>query len=137
MMHDQRGFTMMEVMVGTALALLITAGLAAATMGSIQTTATSKQITSASALVHDKIEQLRSLDPSTNPADLVAGNHSEANGAIDQLGRPGGAFTRTWSVTNDTPIPGVSQVVVSVMWSGPEKRIATGTTYVCETLACA
>ena len=126
---------MVEVLVGISLGATVIAGMAAATVGSIQTTATSNQITAASALVHDKIEQLRALDPATNPADLAVGDHIEP-ALIDQLGNSGGSFKRTWTVTEDTPIPGVSQIAVSVSWSGPYPRAVTGLTFVCETSGC-
>ncbi len=135
-MSDERGFTMIEVMIGIGLIMLVTAGMAMSTIGSIRTTALSSQMTTASSLVHDKIEQLRSLDPSTNPADLIAGDHLEAAGTINHHGDGGGAFTRTWVVTEDAPILGVSQVVVSVAWSGPKPQVATGVTYVCENPSC-
>ncbi len=137
MSSDARGFTIIEVVLGTALILLVSAGMAASTIGSIQTTAVSSQVTTASSLVHDKIEQLRSLDPSTDPDDLTAGDHIEAVGKIGHLGQAGGIFHRTWTVTEDTPILGVSQVVVSVSWSGPTPQVVTGVTYVCEELSCA
>lgn len=133
---NQRGFTLIEIVIGTTLVLLVTAGMAASTIGSLQTTAVSNHVTVASALVHDKIEQLRSLDPSTNPPDLTAGEHSEGAGTIDQFGNAGGAFTRAWVVTANTPILGVSRVVVSVRWSDPSPRTVTAVTYVCEKPSC-
>jgi prepilin-type N-terminal cleavage/methylation domain-containing protein len=137
MSETQRGFTLIEILIGTTLVLLVTAGMAASTIGSLQTTTVSNHATVASSLVHDKIEQLRSLDPSTNPPDLVPGEHDEEAGTIDQLGNAGGAFTRAWVVTANTPILGVSQVVVSVGWSDPSPRTVVGVTYVCEEPSCA
>ncbi len=137
MIRSDHGFTLVEVMIGTALGLLVSAGMAASTIGSLQTTAVSNQVTSASSLVHDKMEQLRSLDPLTNPVDLLPGDHTEAGGQIDELGQAGGAFTRTWTVTPNTPIQGVSQVVVSVAWNGTAQTAVRGVTYVCDTPSCA
>jgi type II secretory pathway pseudopilin PulG len=137
MRTNQGGFTLIEILIGTTLVLLVTAGMAASTIGSLQTTAVSNHVTVASSLVHDKIEQLRSLDPSTDPPDLAPGEHSEATGPLDQLGYAGGAFTRQWVVTANKPILGVSQVVVSVRWSDPSPRTVTGVTYVCEEPSCA
>ncbi len=136
MMTDQKGFSLLEVVVGLGLILFVSAGMAASTIGSIQTGAVSNQVTVASFLVQDKIEQLRSLDPSTNPADLTVGSHSDAAGAMDQFGQSGGAYTRTWTVTEDTPILGMSEVVITVSWNGPTHQTMSGVTFLCDGASC-
>lgn len=135
-MRTQHGLTMLEVMVAITLFLVIAAGLASTTIGSIRANATSKDLTAAAALVHDKIEQFRALDPAVNPADLTAGFHSDPLNPLNALGQTGGIFHRSWAVAANSPTFGVSQVAVTVTWRDPTPRTLVGVTYVCRTTTC-
>ncbi len=130
------GLSMIEVMIGISLFALIAAGLASTTVAAIRANNTSKQITAAAALVQNKLEQLRSLDPAAAPADLTPGTHTDPGNPLTPLGGGGGSFTRTWQVTSNTPVLKVSRVAVTVSWTVPVASSVTGVTYVCETRTC-
>lgn len=135
-METQSGLSMLEVMVAITLFLVIAVGLATTTIGSIRANATSRHLTAAAALVHDKIEQFRALDPAANPTDLAAGFHSDPFNPVNALGQTGGIFNRSWTVAVNSPTFGVSQVAVTVTWRDPTPRTLVGVTYVCRTMTC-
>ena len=131
-----RGFSTLEVLVGLALFAVVAAGLAVASVGATRANSTSNSISVASALIYDKIEQLRALDPSANPADIAPGEHVDAANPMTPLGTPGGQFTRTWVITPNTPRAGLSEAVVTVTWSESSPRGARGVTYICSSVSC-
>jgi len=71
-----------------------------------QFTSRGQQVSKAAQLAQAKVEDLLAL-PSTNP-DLDAGTHDDTTNPID------GVFSRRWTVTSDSPIQGMSRVVVRV-----------------------
>lgn len=131
------GFSLIELLAAMTLFAVVASALTASTVGTMKANYTSKQTAAASALIHDKIEQLRSLDPAANPADLQTGSHNDPLNPLTPLGQAQGAFTRTWAVTPNTPKVGLSQVAVSVSWTGSSgTRSVVGVTYVCRTASC-
>ena len=132
----QRGISLIEVMAGMALFLVVGAGLAVTTAGTIKANATSNRITAAGALVQDKMEQLRSLDPTSNPADLASGAHVDGLNPMNAGGAKGGIFRRSWTVQANTPVIGVSEVAVTVAWNEASARSVEGVTYVCQSRTC-
>lgn len=126
----------MEILAGVAIFSLVAAGSMLLSIGSMKATAGSRQVTAAATLIYDKIDQLRSLDPAANPADLAAGDHDDPSNPLKENGQTGGRFTRTWSVTEDSPEIGLSEVVVTVSWNDYGPRSVKGTTYVCRRSGC-
>src|SRR5262249_9425281 len=102
----------------------------------IQSNASSREMTAAAALVHDKLEVIRSLDPTANPADLTAGSHSDPLNPLTPLGVAGGYFTRTWKVTATTPSIKSTRVEVTVTFQRNGTRTLKGVTYLCKTGTC-
>ena len=133
---DQRGISLLEVLASVTLFAIVASALSATTMGTIRFDAVSNDTAAASTLVQDEIERFRALNPAANPADLTAGNHNDALNPLNGLGKTGGKFTRTWTVTPNTPQSGVSMVVVTVTWNSPETRSLSGVTYMCATQTC-
>lgn len=135
-MRQQAGLSLVEVLVGLAIFSVIAAGLASSTVATIRANAVSRDTAAAAALVQDLIEKYRALDPAANPHWFAAGSHSDANNPLTALGTPGRTFTRTWTVLNDTPRRGLSQIVVTVSWKSPQWRQVTGVAYVCNNETC-
>lgn len=131
----QAGLTTVEILAGVVIFSLVAAGSMLLSIGSMKATTTSRQATAAATLIYDKIDQLRSLDPATNP-DLAAGSHSDPSNPLKEDGQTGGRFTRTWFVTQDSPEIGLSEVVITVGWTDYGPRSMTGTTYVCRRSGC-
>jgi type II secretory pathway pseudopilin PulG len=130
------GAGLVEVLVALALFSIVAAGLATTTIGSTRRNERSKAIAAAAALVHDKIEHLRALDPEKDPPDLAAGDHADPGNPMTATGTPGGIFTRSWSVQRDTPARGLARVVVRASATGPVPYTVLGVTYLCTSPTC-
>ena len=136
--NDKSGFTVVELLVAVAVMSIAFAGLATMEVGCIKGTSIANNVTTGITLAQDKMEELKSLhidDPelddnnTSNNGDLRAGvedfavhgavasaddGHREAN--IDADGNPGGMYTRSWNIAEDTPIDGEKTIVVVVTW---------------------
>lgn len=130
------GFTVIETLAALAIFGIVAAGLAANSVAAARYNRISRNLSVATALAQDQLEQLRALDPSTNPAALTGGVHSDPNNPIAATGGRGGPFTREWTVTRDVPARGVSIVIVAVSWSDGATRTVRMVAYVCQTLTC-
>jgi prepilin-type N-terminal cleavage/methylation domain-containing protein len=135
-LRDDSAFSLLEVLASIAVFSIVAAGLTAATVGSIRANGTSRDASAAAALVQNKIEQLRSLDPAANPLDLRGGFHLDPITPMDYLGQAGTKFRRTWAVTPASPTRGLAEVVVTVSWTAPIARSVSAVTYVCQTSTC-
>ena len=137
-LHDKSGFTAVELLVAVAVMSIAFAGLATMEVACIKGTAIANNVTTGITLAQDKMEELKSLhidDPelddnnTSNNADLRAGvedfaihgavssaddGHREVN--IDADGNPGGMYTRSWNIAEDTPIDGEKTIIVVVTW---------------------
>lgn len=132
----QNGTSLIEVLAAVTIFAIVAAGAAVGTITTIKGNATSRGVTAAAALIHDKIEQLRALDPTANPADLKAGAHADANNPLTELGARGGIYRRTWVVTPNSPRRGLSEIVITVEWSDGVPRTLRSATYVCRSATC-
>jgi prepilin-type N-terminal cleavage/methylation domain-containing protein len=130
------GFTVIEVLAALAVFGIVAAGLAANTMAVVRSNRVSNGLSVATTLAQDQIEQLRALDPDSNPAVLAAGTHADPNNPITVAGAPGGRYSRQWSVTRDSPVPGLSTVAVTVSWSDGPQRTVRVMAYVCQRSTC-
>jgi len=105
----KEGFTLIEVMIAI---LILAVGMMA--MALLQVTAIrggsfANQMTQASILGQDKIEVLKNTDYgsiSSNSDTVTGGN--------------GVTYTRTWTVTNDSPYSGSKTINLTVTWTGPQ-----------------
>lgn len=142
-----RGATLIEVLAAVSLFSIIAVGLTGSTVSCIKRNHDSRTIAAATALVQNKLEQIRLIQPVVNvvPADLTTGVHQDASNPLTPLGGSGGTFTRTWTVTrvpqylNGTAVgfrPGITQVAVTVSWTVPSRGRVTGVTYACITPTC-
>lgn len=125
------GFSLIEALVSVTLFAVVAAGMAATTVAATRGNNASKTNSVAAALVHDKIEQLRALDPGANPADLSHGTHADPANPLTATGAVGGTFVRTWTVNRNFPRSGMAFVRVRVAWNSPTPRQVEGITFVC------
>jgi len=133
---DQGGFAMLEVMLAIGLFAVVAGGLSAVTVGTVRANNVSKQTSVAAALIQNKIERFRALNPAVSSADLTPGTHQDPLNPMTPLGAANGTYRRSWVVTANTPKVGLSQVAVTVTWTGSRERTLTGVTYVCVTANC-
>jgi len=142
------GFTLIEVMSAIAIFSVVAVGLSTSTISNMQLNTRSKTLAAASALLQNKIEQIRLIQgvSYTPPADLTSGTHPDtANNPMTALDSASGSFTRTWTVSGvpqylGTTVvgvrPGVVKVVVTVSWSAPLAGSVSEVTYACTTPTC-
>ena len=137
-LNDKSGFTVVELLVAVVVMSIAFAGLATMEVACINGTSIANNVTTGITLAQDKMEELKSLhldDPelddnnTNNNGDLRAGvedftvegavssaddGHREVD--IDADGNPGGMYTRSWNIAEDTPIDGEKTIVVIVTW---------------------
>ncbi len=99
------GFSLIEIMF--ALTFLGVGLMAVAQMIPLAThqIVTSKQMTDAVAVGQTKMEDLRMQDYTS--AALNAGSYADTSGA----------FTRNWTITNNTPVSGSKRIDLTVTWT--------------------
>jgi type IV pilus assembly protein PilV len=97
--RNNKGFTLIEIMVAIFILVVALLGVAGVTVSVINGNAFSKDITSATTLAQDKIEELKD----TAYGSIVSGSDTSS------------IYTRTWTVTS--PITDSKTIVVVVSWS--------------------
>jgi type II secretory pathway pseudopilin PulG len=135
-LQSQRGISTIEALASLTIFAAVAAGLSTTTISSIRQNDRSKLLAQASALVQDKIEELRALDPASNPAVLQGGTHADPLNPLSADPSKQGKFQRTWTVQRDVPVKGLAQVAVSVSSSGKTAITVTGVTFLCTTRTC-
>jgi prepilin-type N-terminal cleavage/methylation domain-containing protein len=98
---NEGGFTLIEVMIAILLLLIGLLGVAGVAATIIQANAFSRQVTTATTLAEERMEDLKN----TPYASLAGGSDTPAQ-------FPG--YTRTWQILTDAPLTGTSTVVVNV-----------------------
>jgi len=135
-LHCEGGLSLLEVLAALTVFAIVAAGAAAGTIATIRGNSASRCATVAAALIQDKIEQLRSLDPSTNPGDLTAGTHNDTRNPMTELGQAGGMFNRSWTIVTNSPRLGLAEAKVTVTWKDPQARSLSSATYLCLSATC-
>ncbi len=146
-LRNQAGMSLLEVLSSLALFAVVASGLTTMTVSNIKLDTNSRTIAAATALLQNRIEQIRAIVPVVNtvPADLTIGTHNDPSNPMTALGGANGTFTRTWTVTtvpqylNGAVVgarPGIVQVAVTVTWSTPTAGSVTAVTYACLTSTC-
>jgi Tfp pilus assembly protein PilV len=146
-LHGNAGISLIEVLSAVGLFSVVAVGITTSVVSNVKLNSRSRTTAAATALVQDRIEQIRMIVPIINtvPAELTAGSYSDANNPLTPLGDANGTFTRTWTVAgvpqylNGSVVgnrPGIVQVAVKVSWSGPLAGSMTAVTYACTTPTC-
>lgn len=118
-----KGFTLVELMVAMLVFGIGLTALAQAIPQGMQVRAKSQQLSTASSLAQQEVERLRSLP--FNDADLAAGNHADPANPVSTN------YTRSWTVLEDQPVPGMKQLTVTVSFpTSTSDSTATFTTFI-------
>ena len=110
------GFSLLEILVALALFSIASVALTLGVTTTIRANNTSEHLTQATILAQDKLEALLAAAPI-----FTAGSDTPRVG-----------FSRTWTIADDTPSVGVSQIVVSISWVDHTPHTITVTTVVNE-----
>jgi prepilin-type N-terminal cleavage/methylation domain-containing protein len=115
--RGQHGFTMIEVLISIVLCSIAVMGVVALFRIQSESSSFSRRVTEATVLAEDKMEKLRTL-----PVGALAGGPEVG---IDETGRPGGVFTRSWTAT---PAATYVDIDVTVEWNedGPRQITLRG-----------
>jgi Tfp pilus assembly protein PilV len=104
------GFSLLDVLVGmVVLALALFSALALAGSNARLVSA-NQNVAAASLLAQNKMEEMRNA----TYASLASGADP---GTLNAQGAANGIFTRSWTVTNDSPMVGMKTIVVTVSWN--------------------
>jgi len=119
-MNSNRGAALIETLVASV--ILVSGVVAVASIFSFTTGANlrNRQGTTATMLLYDKMEQLRTMG---SPA---GGSLDPANPTLDFSDNPGGSFLRVWQV-QDSGIPSITVAVFASIGSAPPLELARGT----------
>jgi type IV pilus assembly protein PilV len=104
---DARGFTLLEVMITLVIFAIGLLGLAGMQIVAIKGNSFGQQMTVASTMAQNQLEALRE-----SAGSLIDGNDT----VTDQNGI---TYTRTWSVSTDSPATNMDTVNITVSWTGP------------------
>lgn len=125
-MKRQMGFTLIEVFFAIFIIVFVLFALNKMTVLVMRSNSLNDNTSSAIDLAQDKIEELKSALPtSAILLDLQTANNNDLSSTtnfdfqesnIDGLGRPGGIYTRTWNIANNSPKPGMKSVAIIVTW---------------------
>lgn len=115
--REERGASLVEILVATLIFSFFVVGFARSTMNSRRTGDASRFESEATILALDKLEQLRVLLPTH--ADLTDGAHVDAANPLRSQGTTGGIYGRSWQVTSNVPTLGMKRVEMRVSWPSP------------------
>ena len=123
MLKSQKGVGLIEILIAIVL-FGIGVSLALRTLPESNVAMTrGRNITTATNFAQEKVEELMSI-PFTD-ANLNSGAHNDPENPIDR------SFTRSWTVTDDSPISGMKTVAVSVSFeTGSSDSTVTVTTFI-------
>ena len=102
-----KGFTLLEVMIAMVILAIGLLGLATMQIMAIKGNSFGQQMTVASTFAQNQLEQMRrSTGTLTDGSDIV----TDQNGIT---------YTRTWDVTLGQPQAGLTDVLITITWTGP------------------
>lgn len=105
--RDQRGFTLLEVMITLVILAIGLLGLAGLQIIAIKGNSFGQQMTVASTVAQNQLEQMRE-----GAVALTSDNDT----VTDQNGI---TYTRTWTVNANQPQTNMNTVEIIVSWAGP------------------
>lgn len=111
----QEGFSLIEALVAACLLAIISLGFALGADRAVRFNVYSRSLTAATTLAQAKVEELASKV--STDAQLTGGDHADGANPVTPEGTAGGIYTRTWTVTNNTPTAGLKTIQVTVTWS--------------------
>ena len=122
MLKSEKGVGLIEIIIAMLIfAIGITAAIRTLPVSNTATTR-ARNLTTATNLAQQKIEEL--MGTPFNNAELTAGAHNDQDNPIERI------YTRAWNVTDNDPVVDMKTVTVTVTYeSGSEDNAVTLSTY--------
>jgi Tfp pilus assembly protein PilV len=117
-LRDQGGVSLIEIVAAVSVFAVAVVGLSPSLLGARKFAELGKNQSIATALAQDKIEELRVSSTVSNGSD----------GPLQPSGASGGIFSRSWTVSANSPVSNVNRVIVTVTW--PERPNTSSVTLV-------
>jgi type II secretory pathway pseudopilin PulG len=105
-----RGYTLVDVLIGMTVLGIALSSAVTLSITTSRLATLNQHLGEATALAESKLESIRNTDYTT----VVSGNDA---GTLTSEGDAGGIFSRSWTVTDNTPQAGLKTVAVTVGWS--------------------
>jgi type IV pilus assembly protein PilV len=99
--QQQNGFTIIEVIISMSLLTIALLALCSMSIMVIKSNSFSQMSTKAAGMATDKIEGLKNFSYD----NILSGTDTQET-----------IFTRSWTVTNDTPVTNTKTIAVTVTW---------------------
>ena len=108
---NQKGFTLLEVMIAVFLLAVAIMGAASLTTSVIKGNSFSQTLTTATTLAKDKMEELKATDYTALPSGTVT-DYAKADGTV-QPSATGSYYSRQWTAPGTT---NTKTITVTVTW---------------------
>lgn len=120
----ESGFTLIEVMIAMAILGVGLMSIAVAQLTAIKVSSRSKNLQQAMFLAREQMDDLEALPPGAAMLQVAATTDDPGN-PIRLATNDGNqmTFTRSVTVTPNTPEVGLAQVVVTVSWDSPQAGV--------------
>jgi len=126
LIERQDGFTLNEILISIALIAIGVIGFSVNTVGVIQGNSISGNVTVATNLAQDKLEELKTPGSFTN-----VNNCSSPPDHLTAAGASGGIYNRCWVITDRTDLgTGLKEIDITVSWRDYISRSVTLSTLV-------
>ncbi len=109
--NNDNGFTLIEVLIAIVILSVGLLGMASLTVGIINGNKFSNDLTTATTLAQDKMEEIRGTSYSSVVSETKA-----------VLSSPNDEYKREVTITDDSPATGMKTVSVKVYWGGASKE---------------
>ena len=109
---NQKGFTLLELLIALAILSVGLLGLAGLHIAAIKGNVSGFKFSAASAVAQQRLEELKALDAAS--AALSSGTHNDGNVLVQNI-----TYNRSYTVTDNSPVRGTSTLTFTVTWTEP------------------
>ena len=123
LLHASEGTTLLEVMIAAVIFMIGMLALLGMQVIAMQGNKYGQNMSEATALISDQVEQLWLTNTHT------LGTHSDPNNPVDVQGHAGGRYTRTWTVATDSNFSDSVLIAITVSWQDIGKTRSVNFSY--------
>ena len=121
-----RGFTLIEVLIAGFLLVVAILGVISTTVIIIKSNSLSKEMTTATTLAKDKMEQSKNTGYDGLAAGIVT-DYANMDSTVQTTSASDSIFTRRRTVTFDSPAAGMKTIQVKVEWKSTSHNVTLNT----------